>query len=291
MTALLLCIGANLCIFLIFKQIPPETKVVRRVIIINYAVSVFAGMLTTPSLFSQGIATLSDTYALWGVLILGLLFISLFALMARITQSDGIAVATASTKMSFAVSVVLSLWWFGVSLTPMHWVSWGLALVSVYLVFLSGRPSWQRIAGPLMLLLGSALIEWLLNILQFRIGEGKEGLLTAMVFAVAALLGTMAGWLTKVPSIKEVGLGIALGMVNYLSIYTLIEAMQWQALSPGFVVVIINAGVLVGGTVMGISIYKEKPGKLAMWGVVLACLAMLLTAFQLSSPLLQRLQF
>jgi drug/metabolite transporter (DMT)-like permease len=274
--AISLCILSNLCIYALFKNIKSDSSGLKRIIILNYLVAGAMGATYIPALTSHLFFHDIAFWPLIGVLLLGVLFILLFRLMAIITQESGVTVASAATKMSFAVSTVVSLWIFKEQLELLHWMAWSLSLVAVYLILISGKPDFNKAKGPLILLIGSAVIEILLNILQREVPEALHPALTSGIFIVAAVLGIAFGWLRKIPSAREITQGVMLGAANYFSIYTLITALNSNAFKPGFVLVLINAGVLCGGMLLGIAFYRERPGLQAYLGIALAIVGMVL---------------
>lgn len=277
MHSLLYCLASNLGIFVLFKHIPASKESIRRIILLNYFTAFIWGIILTPDLKSTIKTLTSDFYITAGLVALGILFIFLFKLIAQVTQNQGVSVAAAASKLSFVPSVTFLVWWFGQNLSVVQWAAWLIAGVAVYLLFIAGKPDRTQWKGPLILMSGSAVIEVLINLIQNQIHESLYAGMSASIFGIAGLLGCIMGWITKMPQVKEWLFGAAIGTINFFSIYFLIAAMQWEAFDAGFVLVLLNAGILTGGTLIGTLSYKEKMNWMGWMGVFLAVLGILLS--------------
>ena len=195
-------------------------------IIINYFTACVAGYLGLERTFS-----VEDTLAqdwIIGAGILGVLFITVFNLMALTTQKSGLSAVSVASKMSVAIPILFVIFYYDEPTGFLKIFGIILALIAVYLSSVKTKKGIQleknTLIFPLLVFLGSGIIETLIKFLeQNYVAKEDVALFSTSVFVCAATIGTVAGIIQfskkKIKfTYKEILGGIALGIPNYYSI-------------------------------------------------------------------------
>ncbi len=223
-----------------------------------------------------------------GTFILGILFIVVFNLMAMASQKVGVAVTSVATKMSFVIPVVFGLVLYNEELGTLKVIGILLALAAVYFASLKASSikfKKSSLILPSLVFLGSGIIDASLKYIQeIHIKEEDYPIFSATVFGSAACIGLlitifkMADLRSKFNLNTLLG-GIALGVVNYFSIYFLLKALQNEALNSASVFTINNVAIVMFTTLLGILLFKEKISPKNWGGIALAITSIILVAF------------
>ncbi len=258
----------------------------QRAIVVNYLTALTLGLVLEYAHWEQIIRPGAWLYYTF---FLGFLFITLFNLMAKVTQNQGVAVVSMAVKMSLALPVVVSLVLFNERISLANFLGLVLAFVALYAI------TWRKKSvgtahvfawGTLLLFFGSGLIDVLLKWNQMHhLTEKSEGIFTALTFGSAAMYG-FAGLIFKKIKEKEslftwrdTLAGILLGLPNYGSIYFLIKVLQIPNLNASIAFPINNLGIVVLSFLLSIFLFKEKPETLKILGFFLALVAIALMIF------------
>ncbi len=278
----ILCSSLIFVLFKLFESYKIETL---HAIITNYVVAFICGMV-----FYKGDVSFSGIPQrewFWGSFAMGLLFITVFNLMAAATQKAGVSITSVATKMSLAIPVLFGVLVYGEKIGPLNIIGIVLALVSVY--FVSAREASIKIEKsslilPLLVFLGSGVIDTSIKYMQEKhVGESEFPLFSAMVFGAAALTGIC---FLIIKSFREpISLnfrnliaGVVLGIPNYFSVYFLLRALQNNALGSGSIFTINNVAVVVVCTLLGILVFRERIGPKNWVGIGLALFSIVLVA-------------
>lgn len=183
--------------------------------------------------------------------------------------------------MSLVLTVLFTVAFLGERPSPMGWLGIVLALVAVPMAsFTKGAPgakgAWLL---PLMLFLGNAAIDISLNLVQRNVlTDSTESLFPMLVFAVAGLLGTLwllaRGELRTVLTTKALIGGLVLGSFNYASLYFLVAALARSGFGPSSLFPLMNIGVILFSTALGIFALRDKLSRTQWSGIALAIIAM-----------------
>lgn len=287
MSWLLLSIACSTLIFILFRLFPKYGVDNLQAIIINYFVA-----------FSVGIGTGAETDKLGGlaeqewfssVIILGFLFISLFQLMALVSQKFGVTAVSVAVKMSLVIPVSFAILYYGDSAGVWKITGIILALVSVYLATLKpsatkGHPS--LILLPAVLFLGSGFLDSFIKYNQHAlVATEDQSLFTSVSFLTAGLIGIF-WWLilvmirkTRPPGWKNILAGIALGIPNYGSIYFLIKALDMHNLESSVIFPVNNVGIVALSVICARILFNENLSRQNIVGVILAMISIALMTF------------
>ena len=107
MIDLALSVLSSTLIFVAFKLFDTYKVQTLYAIITNYVVACLVGLFLYEG--KVDVAQLTSTSWYWGPIALGVLFITIFNLMARSTQVSGVSVTSVATKMSLVIPVVVGV--------------------------------------------------------------------------------------------------------------------------------------------------------------------------------------
>lgn len=286
MIYLALSILTSSVILLIFKFFQKFNVDTFQAIVFNYFVAAGLGFL----LFSS---KLPSDYSLYNspwiipVLILGVLFISLFNIMGISSQKNGVAITSVTVKMSLILPVMGAVFLYDESFNFMKGFGILLALAGVFFMSYKKKTKGPKnIQGLLLVILfvGSGMLDILLNYtLNTWLNGLNEGIFTAFGFAVAGALGTIVLFLAllsrkKKFNIKNVIAGIVLGVPNFFSIYFLLMALKTSVWDDSNTFAINNTGIVLLSAIIGFIILKEQFNSKKLLGLILATSAILILA-------------
>lgn len=213
-------------------------------------------------------------------LLLGFLLPTIFLVMAKAVEFNGIARADAAQRLSLFLPILAAFLFFNESLTTQK----GIAIISAFLalfalVFKSGsQNSAGGIKGFLLLFLvwmGYGVIDILFKqIAKFGVAF-PFALFTSFViagcFIFAYLIFTKTRWQGK-----SMLAGLLLGALNFLNILFYIKAHQQLSENPSLVFAGMNIGVMILGAIIGLVGFKEKLNKVNLIGIGLGIVAIIL---------------
>lgn len=286
MIYLLLCIACSAGIFLLFRAFTSWGAHTLQAIVINYGVAALLGWT-----LSGGFSTLKMA---WGTpwvntaMAVGILFIYLFHLIARSTQELGVTVTSIAAKLSMVIPVAVFLIFDPTdepALTKLLAV--GLAVPAVVLSSWKNEKQTSNRSWiiPLIIFLGGGLID-----LMFGWYSGPEHmtriefryLFATIPFSVAFIIGLgmlLRAKLRPVPphtdhnrTITWIG-GVILGVINFGSLYLLLEAFDKLPLDRSAIMPIANLGIVLVSSLMAIYAFKEKLSTTNWMGLLIGALS------------------
>ncbi|WP_276167132.1 DMT family transporter [Zobellia alginiliquefaciens] len=286
MESLALSILASSLIFIIFKLYTRFKVNTLFAIVTNYYVAAGVGVLRY-----QGETRITEVPGKpWflGTFILGILFIVVFNLMAKASQKVGVSVTSVATKMSFVIPVIIGVLLYAEELGYVKTFGIILALAAVYFTSIKEpvkKFEKSALILPVLVFLGSGIIDASLKYIQeIHIKEEEYPIFSATVFASAACIGFLIT-LFKIKDLRAtynwntlLG-GIALGVVNYFSIFFLLKALRNDTLNSSSVFTINNVAIVMFTTLLGILLFKEKISSKNWGGIALAITSIILVAF------------
>lgn len=299
MTFLLLAIACSTAIAVVFKLTGARFDQVA-LLTVNYLVATLVAALRmlAEGAPSAGVDPGSAALAVF----LGVLFIASFRLFSYAISVAGISLATATMRLSVALPFLASWWVWGE--VPTLAQGLGLVVAGVALVLIS-RPG-----GPVLSPRGTAaavaasarplppLAVALVLAGLFLIGGTVDTSLKlfeeefaariarpqflVMVFGTALLVGSALVALNRLrsgrwPARGVLAWGLGLGIINYLSVEFILLAL---ADLPGTIVFPLNNVAIVAlATSLGVVVWRERPGRANVAGLMLAAIALVLLAF------------
>ena len=248
--------------FKVFSQLKLNTP---QALVLNYLVAALFGLFFLPDpLEFFGIYSRSW---FWMSILLGFMFISLFYLMATISQKIGVSAASVSTKMSVAIPVTAAVILYGDTMTVTKLSGIILAFPAIWMATMKGKaevPNKSLLWLPFILFIGAGFLDTFLKLSEkMLVPPADELLFIPSIFAMAFVSGLILQPLLPKNSEAEapkyhtwIG-GILLGVVNYGSIYFIWKALAQHGVESSMVFPVANMGVVAASTLAGWLIFKE----------------------------------
>lgn len=266
-------------VFKIFKTLNINTF---QAIVINYFVAATLGILTTTTSFTLSEIPQKSWFPL--TIIIGILFVTVFNIMAKTVLVNNLTVASVASKMSMVIPALFGIFILREPTSVALWIGLFLAVLAVY--FVSKKPNEKfnltHFGFPILLFFGSGTIDTLINVTQHSYLDKSE---TSLFSGFAFLFAFLTGFTTLLILIftkkqkfkfKNVIGGICLGIPNYFSLYFMTLSLQIESLSSATIFTFLNIGVILLTTSIGVLFYKEKLYKSNYFGILLALVALLL---------------
>lgn len=270
-------------IFVIFKLLSKYKINTLQAIVVNYATACTVGITTSQTPFN--IDTVLKSSWLYGAIILGFLFISIFNVMALTAQRNGLSVASVASKMSVIIPVIFGIYVYNESLGFQKLIGIILALIAVYLTSIKKGASGNLKSNfwlPVILFFGSGIIDTSIKYFETTyVGENGIPIFSASIFAIAFLLGILLlvyqkfNNFLKITPLSIFG-GIILGIVNYYSIYFLLKALNYEGLESSTLFTVNNVAIVAVSTLIGLILFKESISKTNWTGIALALISIIL---------------
>lgn len=283
MIYLILSILSSTGIFILFRMLKSFKINTLQVIVMNYITACCTGFLIYDGEVSLNAITSSGWF--YGAVALGFLFIAIFNVMALTSQRNGLSVASVASKMSVVIPVIFGLYVYNESMGAQKITGILLALLAVYLSSLKSKAEvklGKALFLPILLFLGSGVIDTSIKYLETTyVATNGIPIFSGTIFAFAALIGLMllaynVIFKTTKLQLKSVPFGIALGLINYCSIYFLLKALQFESLESSTIFTINNVAIVAFSTLVGLLLFKEHISKINWIGIGLALVSITL---------------
>lgn len=286
MTYLLLSIAASSLIFVIFKLFARFKVNTLHAIIVNYVVACICGI----GFYSGNTTVLEIPNQPWfyGTAALGVLFISVFNLMAITTQRSGLSVVSVATKMSVVIPILFGVFYYKEALGVYKVIGILIALVAVYLASMKSTSGLsikkENLIFPILVFLGSGAIDTSIKFIEGKfVGADDVPIFSATVFAAAAAIGVLVIIYQLIKGsfrfeVKNIVAGICLGIPNYFSIYYLVKALRNDSFDSSTIFTINNVAIVMVSTFVGILLFREKLITKNWIGIILAVISIILVS-------------
>ncbi len=269
-------------IFVIFKLFKRYHIDNLQAIVVNYLVAFVVGYFA----YAGQAAPVKILTAEWLplVVLLGILFICVFFLFALSSQKAGVAITAVSSKMSVIIPATGGFLFFGELVANFKIIGIVIALFAFYLTFKKeGRMvvDYKLMLLPLVLFLGTGTIDILMKYLEYTHPGDNLMLKLATIFLVAFIIGSTA-LVVKIATgksslqFRNVLAGLIIGLVNFMSTYTLFKSIEFFDSSLLFPVR--NSGVVLLTALVGFFFFREQLSRINWAGILLAVLAIILIA-------------
>lgn len=283
---LLVAIVCNAVLFVILKYFDRYGVSTLQAIVVNYFTAGTLGLIISPEAMQWSQLPQKPWY--WVPPVMGMLFISIFLLLARTAQRIGISTASVANKMSVIIPVLVGVIGFGESLGIWKIAGILLALAAVWMT--SKRKEAQQADAhswwlPVIVFLGSGAIDAFVNYAQYKLftAPGDGAFFISCCFYSALCIGIVVVAIQYVRgketfSWKNIAGGIILGLPNYFSIWCIVEALRYNAIDSSVLYPINNMGIVILSSVAALLFFREKMSKLNWIGVLISVIAIGLMA-------------
>ncbi len=285
MIYLLLSVFFSTSLFVIFKYFDIYKIDTLKAIVVNYIVAFILGFVLAEE--SITFANIPDQPWFFGALVLGLLFVSIFFVMALTAQINGVSVVSVAGKMSVVIPIIFGVILYNESLSTIKIIGIILAIVAVYLASVKNNLEKHKKAGlllPVILFLGSGAIDTTLKYVEINfVSENEVSIFSGSLFGFAGVFGLIFLLFKTIQKrevfgVKNLIAGIVLGIPNYYSIVFLIKALQTKGIESSTLFTINNVGIVVVSTLVGLLIFKESFSLKNKIGIALAVIGIVLVA-------------
>ncbi|MEQ8926189.1 MAG: hypothetical protein RLO81_10280 [Fulvivirga sp.] len=287
---LILCILANVGIFLCFRQFKAYGLNTFQAIVFNYITCVGTGIIFLGDSTLLMEINYNKPWVIIGI-VLGLIFISTFYLMALTTQRFSMTVSSIASKMSLIIPVIISLLILKVQskeYTVFNYFGMFMAIPAIVMSSFKKRgvegSDFTRLAIllPIAVFLLGGLIDSSINYTSYHyLSETVEPIFPIVIFSSAAFIGIISMMVSgqRITLGNFIG-GAILGAINYFSIYFLIRTLSYFNNDGAVVYPMLNVGIILLSAFVSILIFKEKLSRLNQTGLLLAILSIVLLSFE-----------
>ncbi len=289
MIYLLLCILANIGIFICFRVFKLLNLNTFQAIVFNYITCVATGLIFQIGGEAFTSFSWNDTWVIIG-LALGAVFISTFYLMAITTQKLSITVSSIASKMSLVIPVLVSLLILDIQskdYTFFNYLGMVSALAAILLsaykkraVVTSHAHKYDFLLPVTVFFLGG-VIDSSINYTNFKyLTPAIEPIFPVVIFASAACIGIVSILISKQKfGLKNMVWGMLLGVINYFSIYFLIRSLSSFNHDGALVYPLLNVGIILAAAIVSVSFFKERLTKINIIGLTLAIVSIVLISW------------
>ncbi|MDZ4846136.1 MAG: hypothetical protein SH857_11365 [Chitinophagales bacterium] len=282
---LLLAILCSTCLLLVLKYTGRHGIDTLPVLVVNYIVCCTIGTLNSPEPVS--LAHLAEKNWLLPALLLGIVFITVFYMVAVSTQQIGVAITAVAFKLSVVIPVVAAYFLYGDSFSLLKITGIALALAAIFLTSKEDAATIARPKGflallPALVFLGSGISDSAFNYLQTTYLAASElNFFLVTLFGTAGVIGFTALTIgsirkRKLPQAKAIIGGIALGIPNYGSAYFMLLALEHAGVESSALWTINNIGIILLSTAVAAFLFHERINRYGMAGIVLAIFSIVL---------------
>jgi len=290
MLEILLCVLMNVGIFICFRMFGVLKLNTFQAIVFNYLTCVVTGLIFIGDLDVIRKINFSEIWVLIALL-LGIVFIGTFYLMALTTQKFSITVSSIAAKMSLVIPVLFSLFILGIQskdYTVINYIGIFSAIVAILLSSYKEKKldseKLQRLdlLLPISIFILGGLIDSTINFTNHHyLTNSEEAIFPLLIFTSCAIIGfIIIGINMQKIKVSNVIGGVALGIVNYFSIYFLLRALSEFKNDGAIVYPLINVGIIFFGAIISVLSFKERLSKINLAGLFLAVLAIILIFYQ-----------
>ncbi len=259
-------------------------------IVFNYITCVITGSFVNGA-FPVHTENIQTPWFGWAM-IMGLMFVSIFNIVAITAQKNGVAVASVANKLSLIIPVILSVYLYKETVAGWKAVGVGLALVAVVLTCYTktekghtGQKNKWVYLLPLVLFISSGLLDALINHVQltYVTAENNNDYLVSSFFS-AATIGSLLLLIQLIRGKqlfvwKNLLAGILIGIPNYFSIWCLVHFLQESPWQTSASIPVNNMGIVLFSAVVAWILFKERLTKINWLGILLSLVAIYLIAF------------
>lgn len=286
---LILCILLTTSFFIIFKLYHLFKINTFQAIVFNYITCVCVGLVFSYDLdfnkFTSDLSWMPYGFAL------GFLFISTFFLMARTAQEVSVAVSTVASKISMLIPSTVAIILYLDVRQEFSWINgigFFLAIMSLFLITKKEKVENLHVSGNQIILVlavfvGTGMVDTVLNIAGKNFGSElfNKGF-PIFCFSIAAIGGVLVSIFVKKDRFEWKNLigGIALGVPNYFSIYTLMQGLDYYHGNAAYVYPIVHICSILFSSFAAFLFFKEKLSKLNYLGVLVAIFAVILLSLK-----------
>lgn len=269
MIFLLLSIIASTCVLITFRMLGKFGANSKHTITFSYLVSALTAVLLFPDILIN-----TSLAWFWPAAALGAAFYLVFLLIAKTTQTNGIATAGVATKMSVVIPVCTGIFLLGESIDAFKFIGIFTGIVAVFLS--SGAIAISDLKWSLLTFLGSGLIDASLKLFQVwwvSVDQFPSLLTTIFLFAFTAGCTHHIILKDRLPSRSSILGGLFLGLFNFGTVYFLLLALAQPEWESSLIYPINNLGIVIFSAITATLLFGEVINRRGLLGLFLALLS------------------
>jgi len=283
MVYLLLCIVFNTILYVVFTIFKKHDVNTLQAIVVNYVVAFSLAFWQSKAHYN--VIEIPNQKWFFASIILGVLFISLFNLMAKTTQYLGVSVAAISGKMSMVIPVLFGILIYKEPINTLKIVAIILALFAVYLTSVKDEKgvNLKLLYLPIILFVGSGILDTLLKFVEKNyVLQNEVSVFIGTIFFNAMLIGLSILLIKKKKhqnlfETKSFIGGLILGIFNYYAMYFLVRSLQTVGETDSSKVFTLNnIGIVLLSALFGFVLFKEKFSLKNIIGIIFAVISVYL---------------
>ena len=224
-------------------------------------------------------------------LVVGFFFIVVFYIAALTAQKAGIAVTSIAGKMSMIIPITAGFFLYGDHITGLRIAGMIMALIAVYLSSVKSKTQTNVNVDkkvwifPLLLFIGSGMVDTSIKISEhYYITRENQNLFFCCLFGAAGIFGilsTLYQYIFKKVKIKLNSIigGIILGLANYYSLVFLVNCLSTEGAESALIFAIVNMLVVFISALLAFFLFKERPTKMNLIGMLIALIAIFVLSY------------
>ena len=284
MIYLILSIIFSTSLVLIFKLFDHFNINNFQAIVFNYITAAFICYFTLTEPITINSVS-SEGWLPYSIMI-GLMFISLFNLIAYSVQNIGISVTSVANKISLCIPVIFAIIYYEDSISLLKVIGIIFALLAVYFTSKNDekKASYNSFFFilPIVLFVGSGLLDviFIYSLETFDIvNKGLVMKFSTILYTIAAFIGLpgllIQHFTSKKIKIKNIIAGVLLGIPNVLSIVFFLRCLNYFPESS-FVFPINNIGIVSISAISARILFNEYLSKINWLGVFISGVSIVL---------------
>jgi drug/metabolite transporter (DMT)-like permease len=230
----------------------------------NYFVAVLAALIYKP--LSWEVLLQTPPAGLAGLVVLGVLFVSVFSLTGRVSREVGVGLAGMLSKLSLVIPIAFAVAILREPISARQEVGLFLALAAILLVhgpYLQEggiRKLWQALRWGLLLWLGNGIIDTLFKALQPTWQSLPDENIPPLIMGIAGLVGLALHVSQKrLHHLRRPALwagATLLGLTNIASVVFYVKGLRSLPAVPFFLS--LNLGIVLLAGVIGVVFFRER---------------------------------
>jgi len=280
MAYLVASILSSTSIFVIFRLAKNYSCQLIHLITLNYLAASILGLLFfIPEKIE---ITLHAGWLPYSILV-GILFIVLFFLIGNSSQKAGIAVTSLANKLSLVFPVLFSIVYFNEKVTALKITGLVTAFIAIFLTVYKKdikSTNLMFVVLPLVIFVGGGITDSIVKLVQaLKASPAEAGPFSTFVFVVAFIIALIISLLKGKSQNRSwhtptLFLGIILGIVNFGSLYFIINALNFSRINSSLVFALNNMCIVALSAILGYVLFHEKLSKLNVAGLLLALVSL-----------------
>ena len=280
MIYLLLSVVLSASLFLFFKWFDLKKIATLPAIAGNYIACIITGIIMNQGVNFEHL----NSKIILSCLGLGILFFTIFFAMAYSSSKIGVGISSAASKLSLMIPVTFGAIVLHEAFGVLRIIALLLSIPAVVLMTYKKGEKWslKTLFIPLIIFIGSGIIDTSLNILQKNLNGSSPSSVIILVFSMALVTSIVFSIATKVNLTKEyksLSHGIILGIPNYFSVHFMLLALGSGFLSSGQFYLVNNSLVMLLSFLLAWLFFSEKINLYKFLGIGISIVSIYLILF------------